>query len=170
MPLVTYRDWVLDADTDATRAAYARAKTGGSEECGCDTCRNFVAARARVYPDEVRTLFDELGVDAAKEGESYWGHRSPDGLHHYGGGFHFIGSIVSGPAVRVPGGDDVWQMRLVEVTPTFALGFEPEATAPRLEPMRGARAVQVEFEVAVRWQCDRPEPDVAGRPGSDAPT
>ncbi len=98
MALVSFRDWVLDADPDATQAAYVRARTGGSEECGCDTCRNFIAARTHVYPAEVVALFSQLGVDPTKEGEAYWTHRSADGLHHYGGWFHFVGSIVSGPA------------------------------------------------------------------------
>jgi hypothetical protein len=160
MARVTFRDWVLDADADATRAAYARARTGGSEACGCDPCRNFVAARARVYPDEVRALFAQLGVDLAKESEAYWTHRSSDGLHHYGGWFHFVGAIVSCPASRVPVGGEGSETRFVEVTPGFSLRFE-EASAPRLEALRDARAVQIWFDAAVPWQCDRPEPDVA---------
>lgn len=158
MPVVTFRDWVLDVDDDVTRAAYARARTGGAESCGCDTCRNFVAARSRVYPDEVRALLADLGIDPAKEGEAYWVHRSADGLHHYGGWFHFVGSIVSGPPVRERVGGSAWQRHLVEVTPTFALGFEADATAPRLDPLDGLQAVQVEFDAAIPWDCDRAEP------------
>ena len=156
---VTYRDWIFDVDTAATREAYARARTGGAEDCGCDPCRNFVAAREAVYPDEILGLFARLGVDPKKEGEAYWCHRTSDGLHHYAGWFHFIGSVISGPPAKVLLGKDTWQQTLVEIRPGFWIGFDPEANAPRLAPLRSTLAVQVEFEAAIPWVCDRPEPD-----------
>lgn len=161
MPLVNFRDRTFDADVEATRAAYARAKTGGCELCGCDTCRNFALSRREAYPDEALRLFEQLGIDAGKEGEAYWATRAPDGLHQYGRWFHFVGALVSGPAVRVPVGENVWQLRLAKITPTCSLGFDAEAAAPCLEPLRGLDVVQIEFDTAVPWRCDRPEPEFA---------
>ncbi len=144
---ITYRGWVLDADVDATRAAYASEPTGDAEKCGCSYCVNFAAARDRVYPEEVRELFARLGVDFRKEGEAAQTHRSDDGLHHYMGWIHFIGSVVSGPA----------EADLAEITPTFSLGLSNKGSGPRLESFRGRPVVEVYFDASIPWACDRPE-------------
>ena len=158
MTNVRFRNWLLETDADATREAYARARSGGSEDCSCDHCRNFIAARALVYPDEVRNLFGRLGVDPEKEGEAYWTHRTADGLHHYGGWFHFVGAVIAGPPCRVETAKDLWEYQFVEVEPHFSIGFDSKGNAPRLEPLRDANVVQIDFTACVPWTCDRPEP------------
>ena len=66
---------------------------GGPELCGCADCRNFIASRENIYPGEVRKLFDELGIDYRKETEVLWRSRLENGLHQYGGKFHFPGRV-----------------------------------------------------------------------------
>jgi hypothetical protein len=105
------------------------------------------------YPDEILRLFTRLGVDPRKEGEAYWTHRRADGLHHYGGWVHFIGSVVQAPL------GEAWTVR---VSPAFSIWFNDHGNAPRLDPLRSAHAVQVEFEAAIPWNCDRQEPEVQG--------
>src|SRR5258708_5745822 len=63
MTQITYRDWILDCDVEATRAGYETISAGGAESCDCAGCRNFLAQRDSVYPAEVLNLFDELGVN-----------------------------------------------------------------------------------------------------------
>jgi hypothetical protein len=72
---------------------------GGSEQCGCVYCRNFVAARAAAYPSSVLTLFQQLGIDPWLEAETYeLGRAEPIGvsepLYRYGGWFHVVGTLV----------------------------------------------------------------------------
>jgi hypothetical protein len=146
---VAYRDWVFEVDAEATRAAYARVRAGGANGCLCDPCRNFVRNRETVYPEEVLDLFRACGIDALKEGEAYWIHRTPEGLHAYGGWFHFFGSVV-----ETPRGESF----TVHVGPTFSIYFLGDGEAPRLDALAGPRAVQVEFHVEIPWNCDREEP------------
>jgi hypothetical protein len=58
MTQITYRDWILDCDVEATRAGYETISVGGAESCDCAGCRNFLAQRDSVYPAEVLNLFD----------------------------------------------------------------------------------------------------------------
>jgi mycothiol synthase len=148
MSRITFRDWVLDVDAGATRAAYARTRNGGAEDCGCDPCRNFVRARDGLVPGEVRRLFDALGVDPRKESECCWTHRTDDGLHHYLGWLHFVGGVVRGALAG----------ERAAITPAYAIGFDDAATSPRLEALRGLRAVEIDFEARAAWACDRTEP------------
>jgi hypothetical protein len=92
-----YRGWIFECDAEATRQAYGNSPLGGAEECGCRTCRNFVAARPEIYPVEVLQLFNRLGVDPQREVEVYHLGRLDSGLHLYGGWLHFIGRILKQP-------------------------------------------------------------------------
>ena len=114
MERVHFRRWGLECDPAATRTAY-ESVTRGAESCEESVCQNFAAARDRVYPREVRDVFQRLGIDRRKEAETFHvcrvgpktlqvrresGDRLPDsllGLHLHGGWFHLIGSIVEGP-------------------------------------------------------------------------
>jgi len=69
MEEVKYKRWTLEVDVAATRSAYCLVERGGPEDCGCQNCLNFAAARENVYPQEVLTLFAKLGVDCTKEAE-----------------------------------------------------------------------------------------------------
>lgn len=77
--LECYR-WVLLCDPEATRQCYAAIPSAGPESCGCLHCRNFVAARGGVYPDRVRDLFQELGIEPIREAEVAHVHRLESGL------------------------------------------------------------------------------------------
>ena len=43
---------VISCDYEGTVRVYSQIDIGGPEECGCDDCLNFVAARDTVYPEE----------------------------------------------------------------------------------------------------------------------
>src|SRR4051812_35650631 len=97
MTIVEFKKWKLACNVEATREAYAKIDRGGPEECGCNTCKNFAAARQHAYPQEVRLLFEQLGIDLNKEAEVYHNCKLETGLHDYGGWFHFIGTVETGP-------------------------------------------------------------------------
>jgi hypothetical protein len=93
MTTIKFKKWKIECDVSGTREAYAKIERGGPEECDCNTCNNFAAARQYAYPQEARSLLEQLGIDINKEAEVYHKCKLESGLHNYGGWFHFIGSI-----------------------------------------------------------------------------
>ena len=85
--------WRYTCDRKATLEAYARVYRGDSNRCTCNGCRNFVAARAEVFAPAFLSLLATLGIDLAKDGEVYQNGRLAPGKHHYGGWFHFVGTL-----------------------------------------------------------------------------
>src|SRR5258708_7664763 len=93
--------WTIQCDPEATRQAFSQVPLGSPESCGCADCLNFAASRDRAYPSEALSILDQLGIDSHKESEIWHTHRDESGLHHYGGFFHFVGTIQSGRDVMV---------------------------------------------------------------------
>src|SRR5438445_7029948 len=70
MVRVRFRRWAFDANPAETSQIYAiRAQRGAP--CPCPWCRNFCSVREReeVFPEEIRLLFGELGIDYRGEVE-----------------------------------------------------------------------------------------------------
>jgi hypothetical protein len=133
--------------------AYSREAAGNSSQCTCVGCRNFVAARFDVFPKAFLTLLDSLGIDPTKDGEVYHngrlspGNHSP-GNHHYGGWFHFIGTL-----------DATGDFPPVQFFESFSVCFCSKS-APSLSALKDLPLVQVEFTAsAVPWCLTEPEPD-----------
>jgi hypothetical protein len=89
----TFGLWQFTCDVAATVQAYRRTPRGGSDTCSCNTCRNFSAARMRVYPPDLIALLESLGIDPRKDGEVYHNARLAPDQHDYGGWFHFVGDL-----------------------------------------------------------------------------
>jgi len=135
-------------DRAATLAAYRQAEAGGSSTCDCAGCRNFVAARDRVFPEEFLLFLDSLGIDPTKDGEVYHVARRTPGFHYYGGWYHFVGVLeLTGDFPPVD----------------FGGGFSSHmclASAPRLDALQGLKVVQLCFNAdSVPWVLDEPELD-----------
>jgi hypothetical protein len=138
-----FGEWEFTCDRQATMDAYAKAIHGGSDECECNGCRNFVAARAQVYPQAFKELLDRLGIDSRKDGEVYHNARLPSGLHDYGGWFHFVGALAK-----------TGDFPVVELAPGFT-AWMCKYSAPSLEVLAGQPLVQVEFHTErVPWMLD----------------
>lgn len=140
--------WQYSVDREATLAAYARVDRGGSDTCSCNGCRNFVVARARVFPVEFVQFLESLGVDPCKDGEVQHNARLALGRHAYGGWFHFVGSLdVTGdfPVVTMGNGFTAWLQR---------------KSAPELVGLKGLALAQVEFHAEhVPWMLNETEPE-----------
>lgn len=138
--------WRFSLDRDATIEAYRRAECGHVDKCGCIWCRNFRLARDRSFSPEFLALLDQLGIDPRKDGEIYHNGRLAPGRHNYAGWYHFIGTL-----------DETGDFPAVE----FGTGFTAwmcEASAPRLESLKGLPVVQLEFQSElVPWLLDEPE-------------
>ncbi len=148
MPPIRFGRWEIECDPEATRKAYALVLRSGPEECGCAPCRNFMAARAQVYPAEVLALFEKLGVSPDREVEIYHMARLTPGQHFYGGWFHFVGSILSGADAWKQVAENLWQPDLEKLNENFSLGFSSRVALVR-PPFAGVPLVQLEFTAKV---------------------
>jgi hypothetical protein len=139
--------WEYTCDLQATRDAYARIEHGGADACSCNGCRNFAAARLMVFPSGFTAFLECLGVDSTKDFEVYRNGQLSPGIHHYGGWFHFVGTLD----------------RTGDFSPVqFVDGFSAYLTrkcAPNLPALNGMPLVQVEFVAEkVPWVLLEPEP------------
>jgi hypothetical protein len=102
-------DQLIRFDREATVIAYSEMRRGDADHCTCTACRNFALLRDKAYPGTFRSLLNQLGIDARKEGEAV--HYGPKGdLHFYGGWFYFVGEVVElGEGLTVAeGGFQFW--------------------------------------------------------------
>lgn len=149
MEEVKYKRWTLEVDVAATRSAYNLVEKGGPEDCGSQGCQNFAVARENVYPQEVLTLFDKLGVDCTKEAEVLHLNKGDDGFSCYSGWLHFIGDIKSGKdAIELVEVDEYTtfsQFDLEWVNEHFRIGFTKKNIGLYWHPFQGKMLVQIEF-------------------------
>jgi hypothetical protein len=149
--LVRFRQWLFSVDKEATAAAYTASLASVPVACGCHDCLNFEAARELAFPPEALALFAELGVDYRREGEVYAVPLAP-GQHRYGGWFHFRGSIVEGPDLRLTGENNLAQLTDL-VSLGFTTGYAPSIFADL------HHTVQIEIETTLPWLlANVPEP------------
>ena len=150
---VKYRDWEFEVDRDLTRQTYQSVSVSGADSCVCNDCKNYVAFRDKVFSDEIRRLFDDLGIDYKKEVEITSFETLPDGLHHIGGWFHFKGRVIAGKDFRVPLPSGGHTFDLTAITDTFSIGFAVGNDLAHFTDKTGL--VQVEFMTYIPWVIDK---------------
>jgi hypothetical protein len=159
MESIRFGRWELLCDPELTRKSYASVITGGPEECGCEPCLNFIAARQQIYKPDVLELFRKLGISHDREVEIYHMARVRPGRHLYGGWFHFVGSIVSGADAAKQMAENLWQPDLERTSELFSVGFSSRLALVR-DPFKNLPLVQLEISAEVPWILDRPEPSL----------
>ena len=92
MKALTYESWIIEYDDMFTQQILKNV-VSGPQSCGCGNCKNFILARDKVYPDDLKKLLEQLGIDYQKETEICHFNRIKAGQHFYGGWFHFVGEI-----------------------------------------------------------------------------
>jgi hypothetical protein len=138
--------WKIQYDRDATIAAYKREQKNGPQTCGCNSCRNWCASRERLLPVELQTLLAQLGIPFDHEIEVYHNGRLENGLHSYGGWYHFIGSVRFGELER----------STKVVYGEFSIYFHSKP-ALLSHSFSGWPVVQLEIEALVPWLSSIPE-------------
>ena len=149
---VRYRDWEFEVDRELTRLTYESVSVSGADSCGCNYCKNYVACRDKVFSDEIKTLFADLGIDYKKEVEITTFETLPDGLH-IGGWFHFKGRVITGKNYRVPLPSGGHIVDLTEITEKFSIGFAEGNDLTHFADKSGL--VQVEFMTYIPWVIDK---------------
>jgi hypothetical protein len=144
MERVAFAGWTFLCDPGATRTAYASIQQCQPESCGCAYCRNWIAARAAVYPEPIRGFLTGVGVDEPCEAEVIQHVVRESGLHLCEGWLHFVGRIEEGPEHGTT----------VDVA-NASVGFEARSDLAH-DALRGSELVQMTIQAEVPWLLDEP--------------
>ena len=155
MMTIKYRDWELVVDKELTQETYKKVEIGGAENCTCSSCKNFVNNRENIYPQEIKELLINLGIDYRKESEVWHYCKDELGRHCYNGWFHFKGHF-KGKSLSAATLDRTTTGHLTPITETFSLGFLYDSLLSFFENKENL--VQVEFEAKTTWTIDETEP------------
>lgn len=154
---VTVGPWLIECEPETTRSCYARIPPGIG--CDCTTCRNVEALGPAAFPPGAHYIFEELGIDFHKPAEVYHLTRLENGLQYYGGWYHCVGHIESGPGMQPrerPSSTSDFERAIA--TEHFTLWCSSRHDLVP-EPFRGLPLVQVEFTAELPWVISEPEPD-----------
>lgn len=153
--LVNIAEAEIDVDPEATKACYSELPVGVS--CNCAPCRNFITLKETAFPQTALQLFQRIGVDHRKPKEVYHNAKLANGLHSYGGWFHFVGKIISDVAApHVPG--KMQTMEYQSVGQNFRL-YCTNRVALVSKSFGGRPVVQLEFFADLPWVLKEAEPN-----------
>jgi hypothetical protein len=152
MNTIKFKDWELIVDRNLTEQTYKNASGGSAEGCVCNYCKNYLENREKAFPELIKNLFSELGIDYTKDSEVCHYQKHEDGLHHYSGWFHFKGSFV-GKNCYIPLPNGGFTIDLTTVNETFSIGFSKNSGLAFFE--KKENLVQVEFEAKIPWTIDK---------------
>ncbi len=151
MTTIIFKEWKFIADKVTTQEAYANMSMGRPDSCGCNLCKNFVNNRDNTYPNEIKILLNDLGVDFRKESEICHFYKQDNGLHLYSGWFHFKGRF-EGKNCTVPSGVNGITFDLTPVSEHFSIGFRYDNDLSFFEDKENL--VQIEFNASIPWTID----------------
>jgi hypothetical protein len=154
-PLVRFGRWTVRAEPEKTRAAY-QSLVAASERCGCNICKNYQAARERVFGAEAQELLRQLGIDGTREVEILHTHRISRGRHAYQGWFHLFGALESGKDAYVPRGD-AFALEVEGCGDSLSFGFTSRLSLVS-NVWVNAQILQLEFTAIVPWVLEIDEP------------
>lgn len=139
-----FNDWMLEVDTDKTRDFFTKHDIG--DDCSCSSCRNY-RLNCENMSGRLAAFFQELGVDARKEGEFIDFGPNDQGNIHYMGFYHVVGRIIEGPTKIT----DRWdQIDLFKID-NYEFGFSSEDIACVHEGFPEP-VIQLEFSTYLPWR------------------
>ena len=165
MTTFRFHEWVFDVDVPGTRRGYTENAKAHKElaakhreemeeapelkSATCQRCLHYETAKKRgmVFPHQVSTLFENLGMTPLRESELLCDAREPvSGRFYYLAFYGFLGRMLEGRDAQKPrpGGWDPGYFE--DLTADFSIGFtnDPFAGGPF-----DHNAPQVEAQVAV---------------------
>jgi hypothetical protein len=148
MKTIKFKDWTLIVDEELTKSTYQKAEIGSADSCVCNECKNYSAYRENVFPEEIKKLFSEIGIDFKKESEITRYCRQKNGLHFYGGWFHFKGEFI-GKNCEIKSVENSFTLELIKISENFSLGFRLSSALSFFEDKNNL--VQIEFETEIPW-------------------
>lgn len=155
MKTVKYKDWVIEVDEYRTRDVHQREEVGGADMCECKPCKNFAANRENIYPNEIKELFINLGIDYKKECEAWHMCKLDNGLHHYAVWFHFKGKVLEGKDCKTPTGKETSVLELTDLSSNFSIGFTSGSDLTHFDNNEIGALVQVECFINSEWVIEK---------------
>jgi len=149
MTTIEIYPWKVTYDFEATRRLYSAAEGREADRCDCAYCQNFRNLREEVYPQNVRTVFERMGIDYQKESAVYQICEVEDRKHLYGGSFVFFGSVECLDQAYERSGSTY---KDVEVTPDFSWAFLKVEGPPYHGVPAGRLCAEIVFRV--KLTCD----------------
>jgi hypothetical protein len=152
MKTINFKHWKLFVDEKLTNETYKKVEVGGVESCECNDCKNFAKNRENIYPEEIKNLLIDLGIDYHKECEVWHYCKDEFGKHCYSGWFHFKGKF-EGENCKVDLQNNISTYNLTPITENFSIGFLNESSLTFFEEKQNL--VQVEFDVKTEWTISK---------------
>jgi hypothetical protein len=138
--------WIIEVDVNKTIAYYDKQPLI-TEEWDSVFEENYVLA-CETFPQEVKELFNSLGIDPRKQGEVNEYEENQDGSHIYGGFYFIVGNIISGPDFwihteegSIPNFETI---NNIQIAFTDELAMTPDEDLPKT-------VIQLEFQIKVPW-------------------
>lgn len=128
MEIVKYLDWVLETDRLKNEALYKKVEVIGTQSCGCEDCQYFDSIRDEFFPEEIKQLFAQLGIDI-KRNFNVDGFGGGQMGQSFNGQFHFKGQLLEGEDCYVQTEFGGYQLNLQSVSDNFKIGFT-KTTSP----------------------------------------
>ncbi len=144
--VIQFREWELIVDKELTKQTYDKIETGSPESCGCNDCNNFILNREIIYPDEIKKLLCNLGIDYQKESEVWSCCQQENGVQLYSGWFHFKGQF-KGKNCMIPTDTESSIFDLTPVNENFSIGFRYDNALTYFDDKNDI--VQIEFSTSV---------------------
>ena len=151
MTVFTFKDWVLTADQESTKSTYAVVENGSAEACNCSDCLNYIQNRDNIFPEQVKHLFNQLGVNYRKESEVWRMCKENDSTHRYNVIFHFKGSFEGTDSLVSVNGSET--IKLNHITDSFKIGFTKGDDLTYFKDKNDL--IQIEIEIIMPWVIDR---------------
>ena len=151
--ILKFRAWTLEVDKEQTQRTYEKVSGSGADTCICNDCKNYVAYRDKVFPEEIRILFTDLGIDYRKEVEITSWEKLPNNRYHIGGWFHFKGHVLNGKDYLVPLPKGGFTFDLTKISDNFSIGFSKANDLTFFEDKNDL--VQIEFDTNIPWVIDK---------------
>ncbi|MDT3738833.1 MAG: hypothetical protein RO257_04955 [Candidatus Kapabacteria bacterium] len=150
---LTYRDWTFEFDKQLTLDTYSQIKESGADLCICNECKNYIAYRDKIFPNEILKLFIDVGIDYKKEIEIMSFETLLNGFHNISGWFHFKGKILKGKDCRVSLPNGGFTFDLTTIADNFSIGFSEANDLTFFNDIQGL--VQIEFDTIIPWVIDK---------------
>ena len=133
---------VIDADTEKTEAFY-KTLPSITYYCDCDGCTNYEQA-TEDFPKEVKDLFASFGIDPKKAAEVYVLEARDKKSLHYGGFYHFCGTMLKENGQNSP----------YSITDDYHIAFTTDIDLPEEELELPALQMEIDF-VSVPWKLEK---------------